>query len=89
MSGQGVVHISTINQGGVENVVFAARTENVKFGVPGATLNLENPTSLVGSISGMQVGDVIDFLNTNVDQRPRAGQSFDGDFRRKRRGGAL
>jgi autotransporter passenger strand-loop-strand repeat protein len=64
----GVADNTTINTHGVENVVDGGSANGVTFGGPQAKLALAHPTDLLtrSTISNFQVGDVIDFLNTNV-----------------------
>ena len=62
--GGGTATDTTIN-GGVENVMSSGTADNVIFG-HGAKLHLDKPSGLTGTITNWQVGDVIDFLKTDV-----------------------
>jgi autotransporter passenger strand-loop-strand repeat protein len=57
---------TTINNGGTEVVSAGGNAVGVTFGGPQATLELAKPSGLIGPISNWHVGDVIDFLNTEV-----------------------
>src|SRR5262249_1632741 len=54
------------NGGTADNVIFSG----------GATLKLETPLGLKGTIRDWQVGDVIDFLNTNVTSVDKTGNKL-------------
>jgi autotransporter passenger strand-loop-strand repeat protein len=63
---EGVASGATINGGGTEYVHSGGAAQDVAFGGTSATLDLESPTGLAGTISDWQVGDVIDFVGTSV-----------------------
>jgi autotransporter passenger strand-loop-strand repeat protein len=64
----GIANNTTINAHGIEIVHRGGFADNVTFGSPDATLELANPADLRtrSTISNIQVGDVIDFLNTTA-----------------------
>ena len=64
--GRGVANGTTINGGGTAYVRSDGTASDVTFGGTGATLELESPTGLAGTISDWQVGAVIDFVSTSV-----------------------
>ena len=61
----GTSHGTTIN-GGTEDVAAGGTAVSITFGAPGGTLDLAKPSGLIGTISNSHVGDVIDFVNTEV-----------------------
>jgi autotransporter passenger strand-loop-strand repeat protein len=73
---------TVIHTRGVESVEYGGLAINVIFSGPGATLKLDEPSELKGlgfkpgTISGWQVGDVIDFLNTTVTSVHGAGNTL-------------
>ncbi|MFZ0839289.1 MAG: hypothetical protein WAM77_17640, partial [Xanthobacteraceae bacterium] len=69
----GTAESTTIHTGGVENVRSGGTADLVTFLGPGATLNLDDPLGLNGIIADWGVGDVIDFLNTNVTSINNSG----------------
>jgi hypothetical protein len=72
-----------IHNGGVETVLNGGTADTVTFLGLGATLNLETPLGLKDTIRSWQVGDVIDFLNTNVTSADKTGNkltvTYDGN----------
>jgi autotransporter passenger strand-loop-strand repeat protein len=52
--------------GGVEHVYTHGTADNITFAGASSTLDLADPHDLIGAIYTWQVGDVIDFLNTDV-----------------------
>ena len=74
---------TTINHGGVENVLSGGTASGVAFKGPDATLNLATPLGLEGTVYTWKVGDVIDFLKTNVTSVHEKGNkltvTFDGN----------
>ena len=66
---------TTINSGGILNVKSGSIADNVIFG-PHATLNLATPSGLQGTITNWHVGDVIDFLNTDVTSVHQTGNTL-------------
>ena len=70
---------TTINAGGVEGVEIGGTADNVIFephGTRHATLELATPSGLKGTITNWQVGDVIDFLNTDVTSFKVTGKTL-------------
>jgi len=59
-NGSGTAFDTTINSGGIEYVSSGGTASDVTFGGASATLDLVQPGSLSGTISGWQVGDVIE-----------------------------
>jgi autotransporter passenger strand-loop-strand repeat protein len=77
--GGGTATDTTINAGGVESVEIGGTADNVIFGpdaTPHATLELSTPSGLKGTITNWQVGDVIDFLNTDVTSFKVTGKTL-------------
>ena len=62
--------------GGTEYVFSGGVVEDVTFGRPGGTLDLETPASLSGTISSWQAGDVIDFVSTSVTSASISGSTL-------------
>jgi autotransporter passenger strand-loop-strand repeat protein len=70
---------TTINAGGRESVEIGGTADNVIFGPDAtrhATLELSTPSGLKGTITNWQVGDVIDFLNTDVTSFKVTGKTL-------------
>jgi autotransporter passenger strand-loop-strand repeat protein len=61
--------------GGVVVVANGGVAEWVTFGQPSGTLELDSPTGLAGDVANWQVGDTLDFVNTEV-----TSASFDGSY---------
>jgi hypothetical protein len=57
---------ATIGSGGTVFVASGGSALSVTFAGTSATLDLQSPTSLSGTIFNWQVGDVIDFVGTSV-----------------------
>jgi autotransporter passenger strand-loop-strand repeat protein len=77
--GGGTATDTTINAGGVESVEIGGTADNVIFdphGTRHATLELATPSGLKGTITNWQVGDVIDFLNTDVTSFTVTGKTL-------------
>ena len=77
--GGGTATDTTINAGGHERVEIGGTADNVIFGPHGtrhATLELATPSGLKGTITNWQVGDVIDFLNTDVTSFKVTGKTL-------------
>ncbi len=67
---------TTINNGGTLDILRGTAT-NVTFGGPDAILAVVgNPSSLTGTISNWQVGDVLDFMNTVVSDIDHTGNKL-------------
>jgi autotransporter passenger strand-loop-strand repeat protein len=66
---------TTIN-GGTERVSAGGTANGVIFAGPAGVLQLEQPGSLIGTISGWQIGDVIDF-STNVTGAAISGSTLE------------
>jgi choice-of-anchor A domain-containing protein len=62
----GVANNDTIGGGGNEYVSAGGMADDVTFGGEPATLALENPSGLTGTLSNWRVGDTIDFVNTSI-----------------------
>ena len=56
----------TIINGGAEYVASGGSAAGVAFGGTSATLSLEDPSGLGGTVSSWQIGDVIDFVRTPI-----------------------
>jgi autotransporter passenger strand-loop-strand repeat protein len=69
----GVTLDTMINNGGVENVLSGGTAFDVAFSGPHATLNLATPLGLKGFVANWHVGDVIDFLKTDVTSVQQTG----------------
>ena len=77
--GGGTAIDTTIKAGGVEGVEIGGTADNVIFephGTRHATLELATPSGLKGTITNWQVGDVIDFLNTDVTSFKVTGKTL-------------
>ena len=55
---------------------LAAQRSEPLFGGTAGTLDLEQPQGLSGTISGWQVGDVIDFVSTSVTSAGISGSTL-------------
>ena len=72
---------TTISNNGIEHVDAGGTAQNVSFsGEPGAIfeaiLELATPSGLEGTIANFKVGDVIDFLKTDVTFVQQTGDTL-------------
>jgi autotransporter passenger strand-loop-strand repeat protein len=67
---------TTIGNGGTEYVSAGGTAQDVTFGGTAATLDLEDPSGLAGTISNWQVGETIDFKNTSVTSASIGGSTL-------------
>ena len=66
----------TTISGGTEYVSSGGTALGAMFGGTAGTLDLEQPQGLSGTISGWQVGDVIDFVSTSVTSAGISGSTL-------------
>ena len=66
----------TTISGGTEYVSSGGTALGAVFGSTSGTLDLEQPQGLSGTISGWQVGDVIDFVSTSVTSASISGSTL-------------
>ena len=66
----------TTISGGTEYVSSGGAALGATFGGTAGTLDLEQPQGLSGTISGWQVGDVIDFVSTSVTSAGISGSTL-------------
>jgi autotransporter passenger strand-loop-strand repeat protein len=72
----GVASGTTISAGGTEYVSNGGTAQDVTFGGASATLELENPLGLTGTISNWQIGDSIDFVRTSATSAVISGSTL-------------
>ena len=66
----------TTISGGTEYVSAGGTALGAVFGSTSGTLDLEQPQGLSGTISGWQVGDVLDFVSTSVTSASISGSTL-------------
>jgi autotransporter passenger strand-loop-strand repeat protein len=72
----GGVAAGTVLSGGTEYVSSGGTAQSVTFGTTSATLKLESPSGLTGTISNWLIGDVIDFVGTSVTSASISGSTL-------------
>ena len=75
-SSSGGTASGTTLSGGTEYVSAGGTALGAIFGSTSGTLDLEQPQGLSGTISGWQVGDVIDFVSTSVTSAGISGSTL-------------
>jgi autotransporter passenger strand-loop-strand repeat protein len=68
---------TTIFAGGAEYVQSGGLAQNVTFAGTSATLYLQSPSGVSGTISGWQTGDTIDFVSTSVVSAVISGSTLE------------
>jgi hypothetical protein len=72
----GTATSTTIGNGGTETVQSGGTATSVSFTGSAGTLDVAQPQDLTGTISNLQIGDVIDFTDTDVTSATVSGSTL-------------